>query len=149
MTAQKVEQEAEANKMECTFKPKINNRRAKNGEEKSDKWKELHQQAQKYHMTKVADRDQDEIEIAKEKHEYTFKPTILGDSRAGKKMLEFAKQKAVEKAAKSFIQETIASAEKKKRAESEKPNTASAPQPTQPAQSQGPDFVEMDIALGK
>jgi len=31
-------------------------------------------------------------------------------------MLEYAKQKAVEKAAKSLIQETIASAEKKKRA---------------------------------
>jgi hypothetical protein len=48
--------------------------------------------------------------LSKEKHEYTFKPTILGDARAGKKMLSYAMQKMEDKAARSFIQDTIASA---------------------------------------
>ena len=67
--------------------------------------------------------------MSKEKHEYTFKPTILGDARARKKMLSYAMQKMEDKAARSFIQDTIASASKQ-RAASEKPPGASAQEPT-------------------
>jgi hypothetical protein len=70
-------------------------------------------------------------------------------------MLSYAMQKMEDKAARSFIQDTIASATKKQRAASEKPPGASALEAhkkiEEPAAETwtGPEFVEMDIALGR
>lgn len=69
-------------------------------------------------------------------------------------MLSYAMQKMEDKAARSFIQDTIASA-KKQRATSEKPPVSSALEQAKKAEEPvadkwaGPEFVEMDIALGR
>lgn len=56
-------------------------------------WKELHEQAEKYQRMKF-DRETDAIEWTKAPEEFTFRPEILGDKRAGKKMPLFYEHKA-------------------------------------------------------
>jgi len=91
---------------ELTFKPKINNtnKKAKKAVEDGDKakpspaqpaapiWERLHSQAEDYWRMKF-DRERDAIEWARQPDEYTFKPSIMGDRRAGKEEpLYFAKK---------------------------------------------------------
>jgi len=88
---------------ELTFKPRINPTKPKKDfsvassaepkeEQRKSVWNELHNQAEKYWRMKF-DRELDAIEWTKEPEEYTFKPEILGDKRAGKPMPVYSELK--------------------------------------------------------
>ena len=79
---------------ELTFKPKINDKMPPKMTPKNTFIK-LHEQAEQYQSKRI-DRQKDTIEWAKEPEEYTFKPVILGDRRAGKQMDLFQRKKIIE-----------------------------------------------------
>lgn len=74
---------------ELTFKPKINPKKpprpgtTQASYSELPTWQKLHKQSEQYWRRKF-DRELDAIEWSKEPDEFTFKPEILGNKRAGK-----------------------------------------------------------------